>query len=598
MPRTYALLQRFTRLSEPGRAAGNTLPMVHAHAAQRRGWSVNRLVLLASAYWLVTANRGFIAAALEGRNLGDASAWALGAALAVMVFAVHVLLLGLVCTRWTVKPVLALLLLGTAAASHFISAYGIYLDPTMLRNALRTDTTEAGELLTPALLLHVVLYAGLPLWLLWRVRLAPAQARHPLLSAAWRRLALLALALGLAVAAVLAVFQPFSSLMRNHKELRYLITPANFLWSAGAVVAAETKQAQGPRQPIGTDARPGPTWAGATRPRVVVLVLGETARAANWGLSGYSRNTTPQLAQLPVVNFPQVRACGTNTETSVPCMFAPVGRRDYDEARIRRQESLLHVVARAGTAVHWLDNQSGCKGVCDGLPSVTVNAANAPTHCTGERCMDEALVQDLDQRLAALQAPAQGASGAAGTSPPTAPPTVLWVLHMLGNHGPAYHKRYPPAYARFQPACNSDDLRQCSVPEIVNAYDNALLYTDHVLATAIQRLQAHADRVDSSLIYVSDHGESLGEKGLFLHGMPYAIAPREQTRVPMLWWASAGFEAAAGLKPGCLQPSLQAQAQREQSHDVLFHSLLGLLDVRTALHEPALDLTSACRAQP
>ena len=186
-------------------------------------------------------------------------------------------------------------------------------------------------------------------------------------------------------------------------------------------------------------------------------------------------------------------------------------------------------------------------------------------------------MHDLDQRLRA-------ASG-----------TQVWVLHMLGNHGPSYFRRHPEAYTRYGPECRNDDLRACSVAEIVNAYDNAMLYTDHVLATAIAKLQAQAGRVDSALIYVSDHGESLGEMNLFLHGMPWAIAPEVQQRVPMLFWASGGFERAAGLAPGCLQPQLRRKAAGALSHDNLFHTVLGLLDVHTALHEPALDLVDACR---
>ena len=161
--------------------------------------------------------------------------------------------------------------------------------------------------------------------------------------------------------------------MRNHHELRYLVTPANLLWSTGAVLSADARGATRPRKPVGLDARPGGSWTSRTRPLVVVLVVGETARAANWGLSGYARQTTPELAKAGVANFPDVTSCGTNTETSLPCMFAPVGRRHYDEAHIRGEQSLLHVLARAGVGIDWRDNQSGCKGVCDGLPAETVD---------------------------------------------------------------------------------------------------------------------------------------------------------------------------------------------------------------------------------
>jgi lipid A ethanolaminephosphotransferase len=309
------------------------------------------------------------------------------------------------------------------------------------------------------------------------------------------------------------------------------------------------------------------------------MVVGETARAANWGLSGYARQTTPQLAQLPIINFSDVTACGTSTEVSLPCMFAPVGRRQYDEARIRGSESLLHVAARAGVAVHWRDNQSGCKGVCDGLPHDVLGPALAPGLCQDGRCLDEGLLRGLDERL-------RGLHGSRGTQ--------LLVLHMLGNHGPSYFRRYPPAFERFTPVCRNDDLGGCTRDEIVNAYDNALLYTDHVLATLIGTLASHAGDVDSALLFVSDHGESLGEKNLFLHGVPYVIAPKEQTQVPMVFWQSAGFARSEGLNGDCLR----ARARQPVQHDHLFHTLLALLDVKTSLYTPELDFTSGCRAAP
>ena len=274
-----------------------------------------------------------------------------------------------------------------------------------------------------------------------------------------------------------------------------------------------------------------------------------------------------------MINFPHAVACGTNTETSLPCMFAPVGRRDYDEARIRGSESLLHVLARAGVGVTWRDNQSGCKGVCEGLPQQSVLDLAPPGLCADGRCLDEGLLHGLPEML-------QHTGG-----------TQLLVLHQLGNHGPSYFRRYPEAFARFQPECRSDDLRRCTREEIVNSYDNALLYTDHLLARLIGQLQARAAALDSLLIYVSDHGESLGEANLFLHGVPYAIAPDVQTQVPMVMWASDGFSAARGLDLACLK----ARATAPAAHDHLFHTLLGLLDVRTSLYAADWDLARGCR---
>ena len=313
---------------------------------------VEGLLLLGCAWFALLGNRRFVQAALSGRSVSDASAWGFGAALIVGLLALHLLLLAPLSTRWTVKPVLAAAIVTTAFATYYMQQYGVYLDPSMLRNVLRTDWHEASELLGPSLGLHLLLYAALPLLVLWRVQLVLWSWKRSLLM----RLALLVAAVGVLVAALLSVFQPFSSLMRNHKEMRYLITPANLLWSSSVVAADEWRGAAKPKAAIGLDAKPGPSWAQRRKPLVVVLVVGETARAANWGLSGYARQTTPELAKLPVVNFPDVSACGTNTETSL--------RRDTGRSFTRRSMAAPRV-RRASV---------------DGMPSrtsATTNAANS-----------------------------------------------------------------------------------------------------------------------------------------------------------------------------------------------------------------------------
>ena len=567
--------------------------MTDSAVAEYTRWSVpvtvESLLVVASVFWALTANTGFFGAALRERSLSEPATWGFALALGAMLVALHFLLLGLVCNRWTVKPVLVLLIIGTAVASHFMQSFGVYLDPSMLRNTMRTDVAEARELWSWRLLPHLAVYAVLPLLMLWRVRLV----HRPWVRASVVRVGSLLLAAGVFLGVLLLVFQSFSSLMRNHKEIRYLATPANYLWSIAAVAAAQAKGAAQPRQPIGLDAAPGPRMAARTKPLLVVLVVGETARAANWGLNGYARQTTPELARLPVVNFTDVTACGTNTEVSLPCMFAPVGRRDYDEAQVRGSQSLLHVLVRAGVDVHWRDNQSGCKGVCEGLSQDDVVSLNPPGLCRDGRCLDEGLLSGLDERLARLKdvKSAKGVNGVNGVNGVSG--TSLLVLHTLGNHGPSYFRRYPPAFARFGPACQNDDLRQCSREEIVNAYDNALLYTDHVLASLIAKLQARAGEVDSVMLYVSDHGESLGENNLYLHGLPFAIAPDVQKRVPMVAWFSAGAPAQLGTDVACLQ----RRAAQPLLHDHLFHTLLAWLDVKTALYEPAWDLARTCRTR-
>jgi lipid A ethanolaminephosphotransferase len=543
---------------------------LHRALSWRPVLSSDALVLVVCAYFAASANGPFWRGVLAGRDAAQASTWGFAAAVAVMLVAAHVMLVAPFAHRWIVKPLLALLLLVTAFAGYFMQRYAVFLDPSMLRNVLRTDMKEAGELLGIGLLTHVLLFGVLPAALLVRARVVARPWKRALLV----RIGLWFAVLLVLVGALLLVFQDFSSLMRNQRELRYLITPANYLYSLVDVLSFDLRQqARGPRQAIGLDAKPGPSWHARRRPMAFVLVIGETARAANWGLNGYARQTTPELSRLPLISFAQTTSCGTNTETSLPCMFAPIGRRDYDERRIRGSQGLLQVLERAGLHVQWRDNQSGCKGVCDGVAVLQFDAESDAALCDGERCLDEILLKGLDTAVTQQR----------GSS--------FVVLHQLGNHGPAYYKRYPSDLRRFTPTCDTAELRRCTREEIVNAYDNALLATDRFLAHTIALLQRLSATHDTALLYVSDHGESLGERNIYLHGLPYAIAPREQTEVPMLMWFSDGFAQGRGLDLACLAQ----RAQQPASHDNLFHSLLGLTDVSTTVYEPALDLTAPCR---
>lgn len=537
--------------------------------ARRPALTSTRLTIFAGLFFALGANAPFFSAVLAGRDPWLPANWTFTLAMLVALVAVHVLLLSLVVTRPLAKPLLTLLIVATAFATYHMQRFGVYLDPTMLRNVLKTDSAEAGELFGWGMLPHLLLVAGLPLLLLWRVHLNRQSWGRAL---AWRLAAIAGSAI-LLVGSLLLVFQDFSAQMRNQKEIRYLITPANFIYSVVRVLVDRTGETQAARTPIGVDARLDASWTTRTKPALLVLAIGETARAANWGLNGYARQTTPQLAQRQVINFPDVTACGTNTETSLPCMFAPIGRRDYNERRIRTSESLLHLLHRAGFQVLWRDNQSGCKGVCDGLAAEQLDKAKLPEWCDGGRCLDEVLLQDLNTV-------ARDAEG-----------NLVVVLHMLGNHGPAYFKRYPQAFRHYTPTCDTGDLRRCTREQIVNAYDNALLYTDHVLAKTIDFLQSQAKRFDTALVYVSDHGESLGEKGLYLHGVPFAIAPDEQTKVPMIWWLSLGYTASFGLDTDCLK----REAAQTWTHDNLFHTTMGLLQLQSREYEPTLDVTRACR---
>ena len=499
-------------------------------------------------------------------------------ALGTLVWLVWLALMPLLAWPWTFKPLVLMAVLVCAFNTHFMRTYGVVIDPSMMANVLATDAREVRDLLSWSLVGTVLLVAAPALWLTWRV-----PVRYP---QGWRgagqRLSLLVAAvLGLAVVLWLS-YADLASLMRNHKPVRYQINPFNTVYGLARLATEQAPGVARPLEPIGTDAKV--VRAPGDKPPLLMLVVGETARAANFGLSGYERATTPALQgwmqQGQMVYWQQASSCGTNTHVSVPCMFSPLTGDEGGDER-PRHENLLDVLQRAGLAVLWLDNQSGCKGVCDRVPNAHAARNADPRWCQGGECFDEALLQGLDERLQALD-PARRARG------------VVLVLHQMGSHGPAYFKRTPADRKPFLPECTHVTLAECPPDQLRNAYDNTIAYTDHVLDQALLWLQARErdGQYATGLVYASDHGESLGEKGLYLHGAPRALAPSEQIHVPMLAWYSPTLAKQLRLDVGCLRQ----RAQEPVSHDHVFHTALGVMGVKSQAHRPELDWQTPCQS--
>ncbi len=490
-------------------------------------------------------------------------------------FAIVVLLFHALLTpfsfRFVAKPVLIAFILVASASSWFINEYGIVIDKAIIQSIFETDTHEATELLNWRLAAFVALTGGLPALLVARVPVRfPVGARGLA-----RRAGVAGAALALAALLLFMLFKTLAPLVREHRELRYLLTPTNAVQALNGYLRNRWS-VPAPLQRIGTDAVKGRRWAGQARRTVTVIVVGETARAANFSLNGYARATNPRLARQPgLVNFTRVQSCGTATAVSVPCVFSALGRAHYDDGMARRQEGLLDVLAHAGFQVLWRDNNSGCKGVCERVAFTDMSApGGANRHCAGEECYDEGLLDGLPELIR------------------HADRDLVVVLHQKGSHGPAYARRYPPGFGRFGPVCESSEFETCSRESIVAAYDNTILYTDTFLAQTIELLRAAAEDagVDTSMLYFSDHGESLGENNMYLHGAPWLLAPDEQTHVPMMLWMSDGFSRRFRIDRACLQ----ARSEQPLSHDNVFHSVLGMLDVDTAVLNPNLDLFHAC----
>jgi lipid A ethanolaminephosphotransferase len=525
----------------------------------------------AACLWMATAANLPLWNALADLSVfAHPAGWLFAAALALIMAAALMAVVGLLAWRWTLKPVLVALLLSASAAAYFMLSYHVVIDPTMVVNALQTDRHEATALFSPRMLLIVGLLGGLPALAVWRTPVAWGAWT----ARAWRNLLWVAAALAVLLAVALASFAPLSSTMRNHKQVRYLMNPLATLYAAGWLAAAPLRRDESRLDPIGLDATLA--TAPGNKPPLVVLVLGETGRSGNFGLNGYARDTTPQLARENAVSFRNAWSCGTSTAASVPCMFSHLGR-DAFEGRTHNYESLMDVIQRAGLAVLWLDNQSGCKGVCDRVPQVATSSLAHPALCPGGECLDGVMLDGLDARIAALD-PARRARG------------VVVVMHQMGSHGPAYSQRSPAAAKRFLPECTSVNLQDCSREALVNAYDNSIAYTDQVLASTIAWLKTHQADHDTAMLYVADHGESLGENNLYLHGLPYALAPDVQKHVPWITWLSPGFERRSAVSTACLQ----GQRDARLSHDNYFHSVLGLLGIQTLAYRRSLDAYAAC----
>ena len=491
-------------------------------------------------------------------------------AFAVLIFCAFNLVLTFVAFRGVLKPILVVLFVMGAGAAYFMNQYGVLIDVGMLRNTAETNATEVRDLLSVKLGLYIVLLGIVPSLLLYKT---------PINYRVWYRELFGKLLASVACVALLGVvallnYQGLASLFRNHHEIRLMLVPSNVVGASFGYVGERLGTAAKPFARIGEDARRDPAWQYHARRSLTVLVVGESARAENFGLLGYGRDTTPQLSkEAGLIAFSDVHSCGTETAVSVPCMFSGLTRKDYQASKAKNQEGLLDVLQRAGLSVRWRDNQSGCKGTCDRVQFEDVSNAKDPALCTNSECHDEILLQGLASMIDNLQQD-----------------TVL-VLHQMGSHGPEYFKRYPMQFERFTPVCPSNALNQCSEQSIINAYDNTLVYTDHVLSSLIDILRSKQDKVDTAMLYLSDHGESLGEYNLFLHGTPYMLAPEQQKHVPMLAWFSDSYRQDFAVDTDCLNKL----RNEPLSQDNLFHSMLGLLQVRTSVYDQQLDMFAGCQ---
>lgn len=528
----------------------------------RRGLTANTLIVVVAVFLTAFGNGAFISNLLKTYALDGSTAVPL-LSLIVVFGGTTIVLLAALCIWRATKPVLIFFLLLSSLAAYFMDSYGVVISDEMLHNAALTNVAEVRDLLNVKLLAYFVVLGLVPAVLVARLPLRWRGLRSELLA----RLKLLGFTLATMAGVVLAFGSFYASFFREHKALRAYANPTYYSYAAIQYLRQRlTPEVDTALAPVGRDAK-----IPATDPHreLIIMVLGETARADRFSLNGYARDTNPQLREAGAISLTNVWACGTSTAVSVPCMFALDGE-SRSAARGTGRENLLDVLQHAGVNVLWRDNNSDSKGVALRVPYEDYRSPKLNPVCDLE-CRDEGMLGDLQRYIDAHP------SG-----------DIFIVLHQMGNHGPAYYRRYPAAFERFKPACRDDDLSRCSRDEIDNAYDNAILYTDHFLAQTIALLERNDAHFETALFYVSDHGESLGEGGLYLHGMPKLIAPDTQVRVPVVLWFGKNFDDVD-------LPALQKKRDVRFTHANIFHTVLGFLEIETSVYQAGLDILQDAR---
>ncbi|MFM2484607.1 phosphoethanolamine transferase [Celerinatantimonas yamalensis] len=467
------------------------------------------------------------------------------------------------------KPIFVVLLIVASIVSYASFNYGVVFDKKMIVNIFETNTSEANSYLSGYLLLWVLVMGGIPSLLLML---------QPLTGGSVVRFILLKLGSGVFALAAIALiaagyYQDYSSVVRNHRYLGDMIIPANVMHNTYRYVRDQYFKTPPKYQLLGVDAKQRANVA--DKPTLLVILMGETARSQNYQYNGYARPTNAFSAPYQPISFAHVRSCGTATAEALPCIFSRMDRSNYNRFKASYQDNALDIMQRAGISLLWKENDGGDKSVAQNIQKIEIQPNQDPNYCNGSTCRDMVMLDDFAQTVAKMKG------------------NRVIVLHLIGSHGPTYYQRYPKSMAFFQPDCQRADIENCSVAQIVNSYDNTIRYTDFVLSQTIQLLSAQmASHYNSAVIYLSDHGESLGEHGLFLHGMPYQMAPAYQTHIPLLVWMSSGFIKAKGVDEQCLRK----QAKTGQfSQDNLFDSFLGMMDVSTQVYRRNMDIFATCR---
>lgn len=437
--------------------------------------------------------------------------------------------------RFVGKIVLVLFFIVNAIAVYFVNTYGVIIDESMVGNVLNTNYAESAGFFSIKLLLYIILLGVVPGIIIIKAKIINVTFK--------RFLAITSATLLFMLIVAFANSKNWLWVDKNSKTLGGLAMPWSYTVNLSLFFVH--KHQENEKEILLPDAT-----IKDNRKSVVVLVIGESARSENFSLYGYSKNTNPFLSKTPGVFHFNATSCATYTTAGVKCILEHTNTG-------KLYETLPNYLYRNGVEVVWRTTNWG-------EPPVHIknylNKEALMKDCKGDECeYDKVLLNNLKEQIAA-----------------STKSKVLIILHTSTSHGPEYSKKYPPRFETFKPVCNSVELSKCSNTELVNAYDNTIVYTDYILYNVIEDLK-QLKEYKSAMIFVSDHGESLGEKNLFMHGLPLNLAPKEQYEIPFIVWTSDN-----SLKP------LKTENSLLQSH--VFHSVLNFLGVQSPVYNEELNI--------
>lgn len=478
-----------------------------------------------------------------------------------------VLLFTLFSSKYTTKPILIITFLVSSFTAYFMDTYHVVIDDSMIRNSMQTNLSESADLFSLKLVIYVVLLGLLPAYIIYKTKIDYKSFKNELFS----KVKTIILSLIVILVIVFSFSKFYTSFFREHKPLRYHVNPIYWIYSVGKYINSNINSGPIIVKAIGEDAKvqEGTSKDEVHKTELIIMVVGEAARANRFSLNGYEKETNPLLKKEEIVNFSNMYSCGTSTAQSVPCMFSIFDKADYDYKKGISTENVLDVLKHTKDInILWRDNNSDSKGNALRVDFEDFRTSKTNTICEEDgECRDEGMIIGLDEYINKHKGK-----------------DILIVLHQMGNHGPAYYKRYPKEFEKFTPVCKTNQLEECTQEEVSNAYDNAILYTDYFLSKVINFLKPYSNDYETAMVYMSDHGESLGENGLYLHGLPYFMAPDEQKHIASLMWF--GGE----IKDDIDVTKLSRYKDKEFSQDNLFHTLLGLFEVETNVYKKDMDI--------